>query len=193
MKTRTKREGSLLGRLCHPVGGVRSRLEAMSSVVWVIVALLIAGCVISPPVGAPPSLVKVLADDPQAWRYGSSPDEVFNHPSLEEEVRALFGSDWSGVPGRERSAAAQEFFSKSFVLRVLLIGEWEYIAVSGCLPRACETHRGLLLIRADEEELLARLDEGGVSRYYGLGVDLAMTPLTRAVIDSAWNALGAAG
>lgn len=162
-------------------------------VLWLLI-LFWGGCVISPPVGTPvPPRVEIVRDDSAALRYGSSAAEVFAHPTVGEKARSLFGTDWTGAPGTGTSVAAPDFFSGSLAFQALRIGEWEYTAVSGCLPTACATHRGLLLIRSDGERLLARLDEAGFTHYYGFGIGVAMTPLTRAVVDRAWDTLEAVG
>ncbi|MFQ5896679.1 MAG: hypothetical protein ACE5JN_00300 [Candidatus Methylomirabilia bacterium] len=113
---------------------------------------------------------------------------MLGHPQVREKVQALFGPDWSPEGRRELSAAAPEFFSKSFPIRLLRIRAQDYIGAAGCLPKACLTHRGLLLIRVDGEELLARLDAGGFSHYYGFGLMVRM-PQDRALVDAAWRAL----
>ena len=49
--------------------------------------------------------------------------------------------------------------------------------------------RRLLLVLLDGEELLARLDAGGVAHYYAFRAGANMTPQDRALVDSAWRAL----
>ena len=56
---------------------------------------------------------------------------------------------------------------------MLRVGDVEHIAVTGCTPGACRTQRGLLLIRADGQELRARIDEGGFTHHYAFGAGLA--------------------
>ena len=53
-------------------------------------------------------------------------------------------------------------------IRMLRVGDRGYVAITGCVTSACLGHRGLLLIGPDEQ-LLARLDDGGFSRYYYFG------------------------
>ena len=160
--------------------------------VCVFIAFSTTACVVPPPAGTPsPPRVEILMSDSHAARYGSSAAEVLSHPAVREKVRLLFGSDLSGDAERRRelSASAADFFSKSSPPRLLRIGELDYIAASGCLPGACQSHRGLLLIRADGEELLARLDEGGFTHYYAYAAGVAMTPWRHALVDVAWHAL----
>lgn len=161
--------------------------------VWVWVALGIAGCVVPPPAGTPvPPRVEVFTSDARAIRYGESATAILGSPAVRDKARALFGADWGEAGGRAGglSAAAPEFFGRSTAPRVLRIGATEYVAVPGCLARACAARRGLLLIRADGEELLARLDDGGFMHHYGFGPGMtAMTPAHRLTVDAGWRAL----
>jgi hypothetical protein len=65
----------------------------------------------------------------------------------------------------------------------------DYIAISGCVATSCAMHHGLVLIRADGDEVWARLDEGGFSRYYGHGPAMTGARVSPAFIDSAWRAV----
>jgi hypothetical protein len=155
--------------------------------------LVIAGCVVPSPEGTPvPPAVQVLTNDRRASQYGQSAAEILAAAAVREKARALFGADWSAVGGREGrpSSSAPEFFTRSGAPQVLRVGATDYIAVPGCIVRACAPHRGLLLVRVDGEELLARLDDGGFSLHYGFGPGMAaMTPAHRLVVDAAWRAL----
>jgi len=153
------------------------------------IAFFTAACVVLPPPGAPgPPRVEILRNDPRAGQYGASATEILNHPEMRDKVQRLFGPAWGPDAGRR---AAPAFFSKSFPTSVLRVGGAEYIAAPGCVPEACLTHRGLLLIRTDEKQLLARLDEGGFTRYYafavGVGIETVGTPQDRATVDAAWR------
>lgn len=155
-------------------------------------AFFTVACVVLPPPGAPvPPRIEILKNDPRAARYGVSAAEILNHPELRDNVPRLFGADWSSVAERGRAASA--FFSKSFPTSVLRVEGSDYIAASGCVPEACLTHRGLLLIRTDRAQLLARLDEGGFTRYYalriGVGIEGVGTLRDRETVDAAWRAL----
>jgi hypothetical protein len=148
-----------------------------------------AGCVVPPPAGTPiPPKVAVLTADARALQYGSSAGEIFGHQTLGPAIRALFGSDWQPGTGARPTLGAPEFFSKSGPIRMLRVGEADYIALTGCRAQSCATHQGLLLIRQGGEELLARLEEGGFVHYYGHGAGLQMTPERRALLEAAWRA-----
>jgi len=137
--------------------------------------------------------VGVLPADARALRYGASAPEVFNNPEMAAKVRALFGSDWSPAAtpgGGQLEYGAAQYFPASSSLRMLRMNGRDYIAISGCVPVACATHRGLVLIDGGGDELWARLDEGGFSRYYGHGPAMTNAALVSpAFIDSAWRAV----
>lgn len=58
------------------------------------------------------------------------------------------------------------------------------------MATACSTRRGLVLVGADGERLLARVDDGGVTFRFGFRPGMtAMTPQDRLLIDAAWGAL----
>jgi hypothetical protein len=71
-------------------------------------------------------------------------------------------------------------------------GEFDYIAVTGCVSNACQTRRGLLLIREGGSELFARLDEGGVSRYYAYGGNIS-ADTAGPIVDSSLRTLQTLG
>ncbi|HYB41365.1 MAG TPA: hypothetical protein VEL75_06310, partial [Candidatus Methylomirabilis sp.] len=73
--------------------------------------------------------------------------------------------------------------------RMVRIAQQEYIALSGCVPAECSTHRGLLLIRPDGEQLLSRLDDAGLSHYYQLAPAATAASVPQGAIDSAWFAV----
>jgi len=151
-------------------------------------AFVTVACVVLQPPGTPvPPRVEILKNDPRAARYGVSAAEILNHPEMRDKVRQLFGADWS--PVAERGRAASAFFSKSFPTSVLRIAGSDSIAAPGCVPEACLTHRGLLLVRTDGAQLLARLDEGGFTRYYAFGIGMVGTPENRELVDAAWREL----
>lgn len=173
------------------VGPSRSRRGCLPMRAGVVVALLLGGCVLPPTSGTPaPPRVDVLGGDARAIVYGTTARAVIEHPSLREGLRRLFGPDWAAT-GTERrvSLPAPDFFGGSEPPRLLRIAGRDYVAVPGCLERACGTHRGLLLI-AGPTELLARLDDGGLSVHYVHGTGLAPSPEVRALVDAARRALG---
>src|SRR5262249_32174766 len=92
----------------------------------------------------------VPADSP-ALRYGPTASEVFRNPEIGDRVRGLFGPDWN--PGGAVVLGAPAFFPDSSSLRMIRLGDGDYIAIRGCVSAACATHRGLLLIRQDGERL----------------------------------------
>ncbi len=154
-------------------------------------ALSAAGCVLPPPPGElVPPRVEVLAADAGATRYGVGAAQIFEHPAIRDKVRALFGPDWSAGRAGGLSAAAGQFFSTSSPPRALRVGDREYLAVSGCMTAACVKHRGLVLIAAGGERLIARVDDGGFTLHYGFGPGMtALTPQDRLLVDAAWGAL----
>jgi hypothetical protein len=154
----------------------------------ILAGLLFTACAGSPPMGAPvPPPSRVLPADARALRYGASAPEVFNNPELGDRVRALFGADWS--PGGQIAFGAPTYFPASASLRMVRLGDGDYIAITGCVPSSCATHRGLVLIRQDGEQLMARLDEGGFSHYYERGPGARANAVPRSSIDSAWRAV----
>ena len=150
----------------------------------ILVGLLFTACAGPLAMG---TLVPVLPADARALRYGASAPEVFNNPGMGDRVRALFGADWS--PGGQIAFGALAFFPASSSLRLVRLGDGDYIAITGCVPSTCATHRGLLLIRQDGERLMARLDEGGFSHYYDRGPGASAAAMPQSSIDSAWRAV----
>jgi hypothetical protein len=69
------------------------------------------------------------------------------------------------------------------------IGGLDYIALTGCAPSACNTHRVLVLIRDGGSELLARLDEGGFAHYYAYGSEGVTRNTAPLIVDSGLRAL----
>jgi hypothetical protein len=154
--------------------------------------LLATGCVVEPPPGVPVApKVGLLPADARALRYGASAPAVFDNPEMRAKVRALFGPDWvpAAQGGGRLEHGAVAYFPASSALRMLRIDGQDYIAITGCVASACVTHRGLVLIRADGEELWARLDEGGFARYYGYGPAMTGTRVSPPFIDGAWRAV----
>jgi hypothetical protein len=163
-----------------------------SGSIGMLLAMLALGCVTAPPAGVPaPATVEVLPADARALRYGASAPTIFDNAEMHDKIRMMFGSDWMPAAqggGRLRYGAAA-YFPGSSRIRMLRMDDREYIAISGCVATACATHRGLVLIRADGDELWARLDEGGFSRYYGHGPAMTGALVSPAFIDSAWRAV----
>src|SRR5438552_2682390 len=80
--------------------------------------------------------------------------------------------------------------SQSSPPQVLRIGETDYIALGGCMAAACATRRALVLVSADGERLLARVDDGGLTHLYAFGPGMiTLTPEDRLVVEAAWRAL----
>jgi hypothetical protein len=167
---------------------VASRSRALPVVL--LGTLIVGGCVLPPPAGTlDPPRVEVLAADPRAVRYGAEAAQAFEHPEIRDKVRALFGRDWSADGARWLSAPVPAFFSKSSP-QMLRIGGTDYIALVGCMAAACATRRALVLVSADGERLLARVDDGGLTHLYAFGPGMiTLTPEDRAVVESAWRAL----
>ena len=173
-----------------PMRKFGNRLSGARRFGLMLAGLLAAGCVVPPPPGtSPPPAVEVLTDDARASRYGSNADELLADPEMPESVRRLFGSDQSWAMPVRLSRSAADFFGSPSPTRVLRIAGVDYVAATGCVPSACPTHSGLLLVRVDGKKLFARLDDGGSSHYYGFGTGVEMTPKTLARLDAAWRAL----
>ena len=156
-----------------------------------ILTVALAACVTPPPPGVPmPPTAQVLPADARALRYGASAPAVFESAELRDKVRALFGGDWvpASQGGRLQYGAA-EYFPVDSQFRLLRVDNRDYIAISGCVPHVCPTHRGLVLISADGQELWGRLDEGGFSRYYGHGPAMTGARVSPTFIDAAWRAV----
>ena len=166
-----------------------SRSHALT--IGLLGVLSAAGCVLPPSPGElVPPRVEVLAADSRSTRYGGSAAQIFEHPAIHDKVRALFGPDWSGGRAGGLSAAAPLFFATSFPPKGLRVGDRDYLAVSGCMTIACTTRRGLVLIGAEGERLLARVDDGGFTLRYGFGPGMTvMTAEDRLLVDAAWGAL----
>jgi hypothetical protein len=144
-----------------------------------------AGCVVPPTPGSPgPPVAKVQPADARALVYGRSASEVLENPQLREKVRALFGADWEPpTPGGvgKLTLAAPQYFERGGPLRMVHIGDADYIAITGCAAQACASRRGLLLIREGGEQLMARLDEGGFSHHHAYGPGMVGAPGAAAV------------
>jgi hypothetical protein len=159
-----------------------------SGALSVLLGFGLTACVVEPPAGSPTSPSSgVVPADARALRYGASVPEVFNNPLVRDKILALFGPDWN--PGGRLTFAAPAFFPPSSPLRSLRLGDQDYIAITGCVSTACTSHRGLLLIRQDGGQLMARLDEGGFSHYYDFAPGANASTVPRDWIDSAWRAV----
>jgi hypothetical protein len=133
-----------------------------------------------------PTPAVVLQADARALRYGATGPEVLDNPRLRDKIRGLFGADWN--PGPQRTFGVPAYFPASATIRMLRVGELDYIAISGCATSACAGHHGLLLVGPDEQ-LLARLDDGGFSHYYYYGPAAPGDAITRSAVDGAWLAI----
>ena len=150
------------------------------------------GCTIAPFPGTPmlPAAV-ILPADARALAYGTTVEEVLQNPDLATKVRGLFGQDWAGVTpesGSRLQPGAETYFERGGPLRMIRIGNADYIAVSSCVPGDCNRRNVLLLIEEGGARLFARLDEGGFVHYYSYGQ--GVTRETAALItDSGFHAL----
>jgi hypothetical protein len=145
------------------------------------------GCTIPPRPGTPvpPAAELVAPVDPRAVVYGSSIEDVLRSPEVGDKIRAMFGPDWSG--GELVPPGASAYTGKGGPPRVVRIGGVDYVAVTGCVPTACDIRRMLILIREGGSEILARLDEGGFSHYYAYGN--VSRDAAQLIADSGWRAL----
>lgn len=161
-----------------------------------LAVLLAAGCTIAPPAGSPlPPAAELLPADSRVLAYGSTVDEVLQNPDIGVKVRDLFGVDWEPASrgGGQIALGADAYFDGHAPLRMVRVGGIDYIAVTGCAPGACGTHRVLLLIRDGGSELVARLDEGGFAHYYGYGSKYATRFTAPLIVDSGLRALRRGG
>ena len=152
------------------------------ALVCVLVAPVVAACVVPPEPGASvPPEASVVEADARALAYGRTAGEILENPQLRDKVRALFGADWAApTPGVGKlSAPAAQYFELGGPVRMVRIGDANYIAVTGCARQACSGRRGLLLIREGGEQLMARLDEGGFSHHYAYGPGMTPGPHRR--------------
>jgi hypothetical protein len=155
-------------------------------VLLALVASLAAGCTLPATGPAPPP----VAPGAGAERFGATGDDVLRHPEVAARLPAVFGPDWLATGdrgGAGTTRAASQFFRRTAAPRALRVGERSWVAVPGCLPAACATHRGLLLVSEDGRELRARLDEGGFRHHYGFGPRVRMDEAERLAVDAAWR------
>ena len=161
-----------------------------------LAVLIATGCTIAPPPGSPvPPAAELLPGDGRAFAYGHAVNEVLQNPEVTGKVRALFGADWAPASqgGGQLALGAGAYFGGNGPLRMVRIGGVDYIALAGCVPSACNTHRVLLLVRDGGSELLARLDEGGFVHYYGYGSKDVTRNTAPLIVDSGLRALRRGG
>jgi hypothetical protein len=154
-----------------------------------LLASVAAGCVV--PSSSTPPRSQVVEADARALAYGRSAAEIFQNPQLRDKLTALFGADWNPpTPGGvgKLTGAAPEYFGLGGPVRMVTVGDANYISVTGCVRTACDKRRGLLLISEGGEQLMARLDDGGFLHHYAFGSGLAPTAAIP-VTDSALRAL----
>jgi hypothetical protein len=161
-----------------------------------LAVLVATACTVAPRPGSPvPPAVELLPADGRALAYGQSVDQVLQNPEVGDKIRALFGPDWmpASQGGGQLVLGAAPYFERGGPLRMVRIGGVDYIAVTGCVPRDCATQRVLLFIREGGSQLLARLDEGGFSHYYGYGSEALTRDTAPMVVDSGLRALKRTG
>lgn len=137
-------------------------MRGLRIVAGVAAVLATAACVVPPRPGTP-TPPRVDLTDTRATRYGASGSEVLAQEAVAGAVHALFGVEWSApsaLPGRI-TAPAGEFFTRPSAPRLVRADGIPYVAVSGCRREDCLSGRGLLLLRDDGAQFLARLDDGG--------------------------------
>jgi hypothetical protein len=163
----------------------RARLGALVSAA----GLLAAACVTPSP---PAPRVEVLGAAGAATRFGRTGPEVVAHAQVGPSLPALFGRDWApdGSPVAT-TRPARDFLGRAGAPRALRVGDREYVAVTGCVPGACRSHRALLLVAADGGELRARLEEPGLRHHYAFGPGARMDEPDRRAVDTAWRVLEA--
>jgi hypothetical protein len=162
------------------------RLISLSS----LVVITAAGCTVQPRSGMPVSpATQVVPPDMRAEVYGSSIELVVQNPMVGDNVRAMFGPDWTA--GQLAPPGASAYFANGDPPRIVRVDGVDYIAYTGCMPAACETSRVLLLIREGGSEMVARLDDGGFAHYYAYGN--VSREAAQVVADSGLRALRQAG
>lgn len=154
-----------------------------------LLAFAASACTITAPDQPTPPAVTIYTADPRATEFGATGSEILANPELQPKLAALYGRDWFAGTENALAAPAPAFFSQAATLHVIRMARADYVALRGCRSGACPRDSGLLLIRADGNELLSRLDEGGYSHYYGFGTAVEMDPETRTWLDTAWQAL----
>jgi hypothetical protein len=155
-----------------------------------LVVITAAGCTVPLRPGIPVSPdAQVVPPDMRAEVYGSSIELVAQNPVVGDNVRAMFGPDWTG--GQLAPPGASAYFATGDPPRMVRVDGVNYIAYTGCMPAACETSRVLLLIREGGSEMVARLDDGGFAHYYAYGNVNRDT--AQLVADSGLRALRRAG
>jgi hypothetical protein len=148
-----------------------------------------AGCTVASPRGTPvPPSAEILPTDARTLAYGGTTAEVLQNPAMADKVRALFGPDWTTASGQLTPGAAA-YFDQGGPVRMLRIEGTDYIAVTGCMPNACDTRRALLLIEDGGSRLFARIDEGGFAHYYGYGSAGVMKDTAPRIVDSGFRTL----
>jgi hypothetical protein len=170
----------------------QSPLRGVLAGLLLTLVVIAAGCVVPHPPGSAPPAVQVLPADARALAYGRSAGEIIQNPQLADKVRALFQADWAPpAPGAGKlTLAAPDYFARGGPVRMVRIGEADYISVTGCAAQMCPSRRGLLLVREGGEVLMARLDEGGFSHHYAYGPGMvAGSPGTGVVLEATVRAL----
>jgi hypothetical protein len=170
--------------------GWRRRGLGGARIVALAAALIGTGCVTTPPEGVITAPVAtVLPPDGRTAEFGATGADILKNPRLADKLRVLFGGDWTGGRPGGTAVGAEQFFSRSQPPRLVRIGTVDYLAVAGCRASACARDRGLLLVRADGNELLGRIDEGGFIHYYGYGTQVDMGFAGRERVNAAWRAV----
>ena len=161
-----------------------------------LAVLLATGCTIAPPAGSPtPPAAELLPGDGRVFTYGNTVDEVLKNPMVGDKIRDLFWIDWmpASVGSGQLSTGARAYFAGNAPLRMVRVGGVDYIALTGCEPTKCNTHRVLVLIREDGSQLVARLDDGGFAHYYGYGREDVTRYTAPLIADSGLRALRRGG
>jgi hypothetical protein len=155
-----------------------------------LVSWVAGGCVSASRGAVAAPRVDVLGTSAQASQYGTDAKQIFDSPALRAKVRALFGKDWSSANPIGLPAPVPAFFEKSSPPMMLRIDNADWIGVRGCMPTACTTRHGLVLIGPGGDRLVARVDDGGFTQEYGYGPRMVnVGAQDRALVDAAWRAL----
>jgi len=145
-----------------------------------LITPIATGCVLPPEPGVSrPPEAGVVEADARALAFGRSAAEIMDNPQIRDKVQALFGADWAPpTPGGvgKLGAAAPQYFELGGPVRMVRVGDANYVTVTGCSRQACTSRRGLLVIREGGEQLMARLSEGGFLHHYAYGPGVVAGP-----------------
>ena len=161
-----------------------------------LIVVLAAACAPPAPGSSAAMSAQMRPADARALAYGRTVSEVLQNPELRDKIPALFGADW--MPAAQGKGqiplGAAAFFEKGGPLRMVTVEGKDYVAATACAANACPTRRVLLLIGERASQLIARLDDGVIPRYYAYGGEGIAPPANAStIVDAGLRALQDAG